>query len=108
MKIIKNHKKRFIICILTISIVMLCALAIFLINKTKPTPPEIEVLQIFGHEITIRSTLEYPEYYGKILDDERLVYCLNTENNPETCEWQNSNKFQFEHERTYYVYILNP
>lgn len=97
-----TRKKILIIAILGIIPLLGISILIILLNQTKPLLPEVGLLYIDDYMLTVHPSEHYQEQSS---NNEQLVYCLNTEANPSTCNWQDSNKFQIEHNYTYFVYI---
>ena len=104
---LKNRKKIFIT--LTLFAIFLSILIFPLItNKTNPPSPEVGLLKIDNHILIIYPSKKYLTYQEENHQNQQLLYCLNTEENPTTCNWQESAIFQIEYNRNYYAYIKSP
>ena len=101
---LKNNKKKvFTILAIIIPIVILSAIAAYLVlNKIENIYPEIGLMEIDDYTLIVNPSKKYQEQSN---GNEQLVYCLNIEENSSTCSWQDSNKFQIEYDYTYYIYI---
>ncbi len=106
---LKNKKKTRVIFTSALLIVILGILILSrTVNKTALPLPEIGLLKIDGHTLTIHPSKKYLSYQKENIKNEQLLYCLNTEENPVTCNWQSSAEFQIEYNRNYFAYIKSP
>lgn len=102
---LKNSKKVIIVSIIVIIAIIITVILIFALNHAEePTPPEFGFFEIDEHSLIVHPSKKYLSSHQNVSNGE-LLYCLNDEPTPDTCDWHTSAEYYIEYDFTYYAFI---